>query len=100
MGGMTKLAIRVGTYHDVDDRVQFKRGRFRLTIYSHRHMPITYEVREYHDIAEVRAFGLGGSTEHGAVADMKVMLEVMRDGIDVLDVVFGELEHKLRRLVA
>lgn len=98
---MTKLATRVGTYHRVRDEVRPERGDFKLTIYVHRHIPIAYEVREYHDIAEIRAFGRGGSTEHGAIADQTVTLEMLHDPqFGALDVVFGELEHRLRELVA
>lgn len=48
--------VRINTYTNVTDPAEFARGPFTLVIYQHASKPIVYEVREYHDVHECKAY--------------------------------------------
>ena len=92
-----RRAFQIGVYEDVEDRVAFQRGRFKLSFWQDRTEPIGYEVREYHDVVEVRAFRAHADGRI-AGADVTATTFVMRDAtFDVLGTLFDEVASGLER---
>ena len=95
----TRRAFRIGVYRDVEDIIAFQRGRFKLSIWQDRIEPIGYEVREYHDVVEVRAFRAAGDGRV-AMAEQFVTTFVMRDAkFDALGMAFDETARRLGEFI-